>query len=69
MLKGGGKMQLRAIRESQGICLTKLAKSSGIKPSYLSEIERGIKKNPSKDVMERIAKSLGKTMDEVFREE
>ena len=48
------------------IGLNELARKAGIAPSYLSNIESGIKTNPSKETMDSIAAALGKTVPEVF---
>ena len=36
---------------------------------YLCHLERGTRKNPSREVMERISKALQKSIAEVFFEE
>lgn len=46
------------IRKSQGYTLSELADRVGISKSYLSNIERDLKQNPSIQVMERIAAAL-----------
>lgn len=43
-----------------------VAKKSGLTPGYISNLERGERNNPSKDVMEKIAESLDKTVAEIF---
>ncbi len=58
--------KIRFYREQKGVGLNKFAEMAEVAPPYLSQLERGLKTNPSKEVMERIAKELGKTVQEVF---
>lgn len=46
------------IRKRRGYTLSELADLSNVSKSYLSNIERSINKNPSLDVMQKIAKVL-----------
>ncbi|MEK3885901.1 helix-turn-helix domain-containing protein [Bacillus sp. FSL K6-3431] len=46
------------IRKKKGLTLTELANRAGIAKSYLSNIERNVNKNPSINVMEKIASVL-----------
>jgi XRE family transcriptional regulator of biofilm formation len=46
------------IRKQRGLTLTDLAVKTGISKSYLSNIERNLKQNPSIHVMEKIAAVL-----------
>jgi transcriptional regulator with XRE-family HTH domain len=59
-------VELRKIREKKKIGLNELARTIGVSPSYLSQLERGIKSNPSKETMEKIAAALKKPVQEVF---
>jgi transcriptional regulator with XRE-family HTH domain len=59
-------MMIRGVRESKNIGLNELARSCNLSPAYLSELERGIKVNPTRLIMEKISKALGKTVSEVF---
>lgn len=45
------------------------AKEVGISSQYLRRIESGKAKNPSKEIMERIAKALDATVGELFFDE
>jgi transcriptional regulator with XRE-family HTH domain len=58
--------KIRFYREQKGIGLNKFAEMAEVAPPYLSQLERGLKTNPSKEVMERISKELGKSVPEVF---
>ena len=46
--------------------LEELAKMVGVSTGYLCHLEKGTRRNPSIDVMERIAKVLNKTIADVF---
>jgi XRE family transcriptional regulator of biofilm formation len=46
------------IRKQRGFTLSELSERTGISKSYLSNIERSLKQNPSIHVMERIASVL-----------
>lgn len=59
-------MNLRKIREQEKIGLNELARTVGISPSYLSQLERGSKSNPSREMMEKIAAALKKPVQEIF---
>jgi transcriptional regulator with XRE-family HTH domain len=49
---------IRTLREERGMTLETLAESAGISASYLSEVERGLKR-PSSDVVAKIAEAFG----------
>jgi len=49
---------IRQKRKEKGISLSELSRMTGVSKSYLSYIERGMKKNPSIDVIKRIFHSL-----------
>lgn len=63
----GNKLKLLRIRK--GISLSKLSQQTGISKSYLSLIERNIQKNPSIDILGKLAKTLEVEMEEFVREE
>lgn len=46
------------IRKSRGYTLSELAELASISKSYLSNIERNVYKNPSLEIIQRIAKVL-----------
>ncbi len=50
--------KIKELRIKIGISLTELSKISGVSKSYLSLIERGKQKNPSIEVLEKLAKAL-----------
>lgn len=49
--------QIRFFRKAKGMKLWQLAARSGISSTYMSLIEKGVKK-PSMDVLEKICKAL-----------
>jgi XRE family transcriptional regulator, master regulator for biofilm formation len=49
---------ISTIRKLRGFTLSKLSERTGISKSYLSNIERNLKQNPSVHVMEKIAAVL-----------
>jgi XRE family transcriptional regulator of biofilm formation len=49
---------ISALRKLRGFTLSKLSERTGISKSYLSNIERNLKQNPSIHVMEKIATVL-----------
>lgn len=50
--------KIKRIRESKNISLRKLAFKSQVSPSYLCYLENGLSKNPSIDVVIKIAQAL-----------
>lgn len=53
-------------RKEKEMKLEELAKKVGISTGYLCHLEKETRRNPSIDVMERIAKELNKTIADVF---
>lgn len=49
---------IRKKRKERGMSLSELSRMTGVSKSYLSYIERGMKRNPSIDVIKRIFQSL-----------
>lgn len=49
---------IASIRKQRGYTLSELSEKTGISKSYLSNIERNLKQNPSIHVMEKIAEVL-----------
>lgn len=49
---------LRKLREAKDLTQVELAKRAGIPQGYLAQLEGGTKKNPSLDVLRRLAKAL-----------
>ena len=57
---------IRRIRERNNISLRELAERVGISAGYLSHLERGSRTNPSKEVMENIARELHSSIPDLF---
>ena len=57
------------IRKRRGLTLTELADRAGIAKSYLSNIERNLNKNPSVNVMEKLALVLDVELKELLNTE
>jgi len=50
---------LRTLRERQDITQEQLARRAKVARSYVAPIESGRKKNPSLDIVKRLARALG----------
>lgn len=57
---------IKKYRKEKEMKLEELAKMVGVSTGYLCHLEKGTRRNPSIDVMERIAKVLNKTIADVF---
>jgi transcriptional regulator with XRE-family HTH domain len=58
---------ISALRKLKGFTLSKLSERTGISKSYLSNIERNLKQNPSIHVMEKIAAVLDVDLKTLLR--
>lgn len=58
--------KLKEIRLQQGYTLRELAKLSGVGHSYIYGLEKGERKNPSKQTMDKLAEALKVTVAEIF---
>lgn len=56
---------MRRHRELLRLSQEELASRSGIDRTYISGVERGVR-NPTLDVMQRVAKALGAELDVIF---
>jgi transcriptional regulator with XRE-family HTH domain len=68
-IKGGIHMNsshLKQLREEIGMTKTELSRITGISIGYLCHLERGTRKNPSMEMMCKIANGLDRTVAEVF---
>lgn len=64
---GGIKMnQMKKFRKEKNLSINELARKTELTPSYISNLEKGKRDNPSKETMEKIAAALDKTVPEVF---
>ena len=57
---------LRRLREAKGLTQTELAKRAKITDEYVSMLESGAKRNPSFEVLKRLAKALGISVGELL---
>lgn len=60
------KNKIRELRKQKGMNLDEVARKAGISIGYLCHLEKGTRANPSIQVMEEIAKVLGKNIAEIF---
>ena len=58
--------KIKFFREEQNLSLADLAEKTGLSPTYISNLENEQKTNPSKSVMEKLAKHLNKSVTELF---
>ncbi|ASS75960.1 hypothetical protein CIG75_13995 [Tumebacillus algifaecis] len=58
--------RIRRARQSKGITGAQLALCIGVSANYISELERGVKKNPSMQVIAGMAEVLGCSVDYFF---
>jgi XRE family transcriptional regulator, master regulator for biofilm formation len=56
--KQGCGAVLKKLREDKGLTQVQLAKKTGVTQEYIAMIESGVRKNPTIDVLKRLAKSL-----------
>ena len=59
-------LNVRRQREAQKLTQEALAEKSGLHPTYLSGVERGVR-NPSLQILFRLAQGLGSTVSELSR--
>jgi len=58
-LPRGLKTTLRTLRDLKGMTQEQVAKKAGVTKFYISQLETGLRKNPSLPVLRRLAKALG----------
>ena len=63
------KNKIKETRNKQGITLIEIAEVTGISAGYICHLEKGTRKNPSAQIMEKIAKALNKSVQELFFDE
>lgn len=57
---------LKTLREARGLNQVELAAKAKVTTAYVSLLEAGKKKNPSLDVLQRLAKALGVPVAELL---
>ena len=60
-------MIVRRIRSERGLTQESLASRANLHPTYVSGLERGVR-NPSLDVLSRLAKAFGMKLSEIVME-
>ncbi|MRH44597.1 helix-turn-helix domain-containing protein [Aquibacillus halophilus] len=63
----GERMKIQ--RKIKGYSITKLASLAGVSKSYLSYIERGIQKNPSLQILSKVAVRLDTSIEYLMGEQ
>jgi transcriptional regulator with XRE-family HTH domain len=57
---------LRTLREKRRLSQAEVAKRSGVTRFYVSQLETGLRKNPSLPVLKRLARALGVPVGELL---
>lgn len=60
--------KLKDKRKELEMSIYDVSEKSGLSTTYISNLENNNRANPSKDVMEKIAKALGSSVPELFYE-
>ncbi|WP_181347241.1 helix-turn-helix domain-containing protein [Thalassobacillus sp. CUG 92003] len=58
--------RLQFLRLQKGYTLSELARRSGVSKSYISNIERGLQKNPSLIVMKKLSETLDISVEKLL---
>jgi transcriptional regulator with XRE-family HTH domain len=58
--------RIKKARQSRSVTAAQLAEGIGVSANYVSELERGVKKNPSMGVIARMAEVLDYPVDYFF---
>jgi transcriptional regulator with XRE-family HTH domain len=57
---------IRTLREKKGLTQEELAFKAKVTPGYVAQLELGLRKNPSLDVVRRLARALGVRLSELL---
>ena len=57
---------LKALREDKGLSQVELANKAKVERTYIVKLESGDKKNPSLDILKKLAKALGVPVTELL---
>ena len=60
------KVKLRTWRLERGFTREELAKKARVTEFYISQLETGLRENPSLPVLQRLAKALGVSVGELL---
>ena len=58
--------KIKGLREQKKLTINELALYSNVSKSYISSIERGIQKNPSIEVLKKIALTLDTSLEQII---
>jgi transcriptional regulator with XRE-family HTH domain len=58
---------LKALREAKGLTQDALATRAKLTKPYISQLESGVRKNPSLPALRRLAKALGVPVTDLLR--
>jgi transcriptional regulator with XRE-family HTH domain len=58
---------VKAVRKAQGLTQEELAARADLHPTYISDVERGVR-NPSWDVVARLAEGMGVPVSAITKE-
>lgn len=58
---------IKRIAEEKGITMYRVAKDGELSQSYVWELFHGIRQNPSIDIIKKISKILGVSVDELIK--
>ena len=58
--------KIRKLRKEKGFSLNKLAEIAGISKAYLSQLENNVSKQPSAEILFKIATALGTTIADLL---
>ena len=58
--------KIRQLREEKELSLNKLAEMAGVSKAYLSQLENNVSKQPSAEVLLKIASALGTTIADLL---
>ncbi len=61
--------RIKQLRLLKGYSINTLSEKTGVSKSYLSYIERGIQKNPSLQILSKLANALGTTVEDLLEED
>jgi transcriptional regulator with XRE-family HTH domain len=61
--------RLKQARESAALTQQQAAEAAGVPQSYWSRLETGGRQNPSMDVLVRVARAVGVSLDDLTRDD
>lgn len=58
--------KIKQLRKKKGFSLSKLAETAGISKAYMSQLENSVSKQPSAEILFKIASALGTTIADLL---